>query len=313
MTINPDKLPLTSPLWNGLGNFAVPAERIPLIIRKLLEGAVDPDARELDELAAAIFHQYSVADATFVVVPYLPEIHARYGETNPSLFYLAANIAAVAEVDDIGLPPPVQRGFFHALREFEAIAISRIPVAGQAVDEIYGVTTAAIAFSRHCCGKLLTDALNAEDTSHTSVICPRCRQQFRVMLFDQGAVVMENGVEPIAPDPPVPLAAPSTQPHRRMSHNAWQVVSAFLAQKSSSLRASDIEQLHVGAARQVCELGIGPDAPPGGVFSVIAAILMMHGFSANARRFLRLWDTLTCPSCGAAFVAADRWWGCVPR
>src|SRR4051794_34492516 len=89
-------LALESPLWRELDSFTLPAHYIPPIIKKLTEQSVNPADPALDQLASAIFQQYSVTDVTYAVFPYLRAINDRYAKTNPTLFYLAANIAAAA-------------------------------------------------------------------------------------------------------------------------------------------------------------------------------------------------------------------------
>jgi hypothetical protein len=305
------QLPLDDPRWSALGTFGVPPERIPVIIRRLLEGPANPDDPAFDELAVAIFHQYSLADATYVVLPYLVDIYARYGNVNPRIFYLAANIAASADIDKIRLPAQVRQGFLDGLARFETIAVSKVLEKTQPVGEIYNATAAGIAFSRHCCGKLLTDVLDAEDAQHTALVCPQCHEHIEVMLFEEGAVVIESGPDPQPPDPPRTLNIPVFGQHPERRPNLWRAVSVFLSQESQFVSMCDTEQLHMEGATRLCGMGVSSDVPPEEIFSLIGAILVAHGFSSNARRFFRLWDSITCPKCGAPFVAGKRWWGCV--
>ena len=194
------RLPLDSPLWNSFETFGVAPGRIPLILRKLTEDSVDPNDPGLDELASGIFHQYSLTDATYASFPYLAEICARYMSSTPSLFYLAANIAASANVDKINLLPEVREAFLRTLIELEAIAISKVITKGQPIREIYCVSIAAMAFSRHCCGKLLMDVLRPETEERTSLICPQCQQYPRDRTFRRGCCNYQARTGTAAPD-----------------------------------------------------------------------------------------------------------------
>lgn len=305
------RLPLDSPRWNQLGTFGVAPERIPLILRKLLEEPVNPADPILNELMNAIFHQYSLADATYFVLPYLTDIHARYADTNPRLFYLAANIAASAKIVQIDLPPEFRQAFLETLIDFESIAISNIVTKDQPFLDVYNACKAAMAFSRHCCGKLLMDVLEQEGTKRTSLICPQCQQGIRIMLFQAGAVIIERGEDPQPPEPPRPLAQPHIRPHVEREPNPWRVVERFLTQDPDSAAISETEGQHLEIAARLCALGFGPNVPPEGAFTLIGSIMLKHGFASSARRFFRLWDTVNCPKCNSPFVAATGWWGCV--
>jgi hypothetical protein len=307
------RLPLDSPLWSRLETFGIKPERIPLIIKKLTRDAVNPMDPALDELVAGIFDQYSLTNATYAVLPYLAEIYNRYAKTNPNLFYLAANIAASADVGRIDLPPEVREAFLEVLIDFETMAISKVVTKGQPIRDVYNCCVAAIAFSQHCCGKLLMDALEAEPegTKHTGLVCPQCQEHLEVILFDEGAVVVELGREARPPKPPKPLAAPTTRFHaERRANNPWQLVGSFLSQGLRAASISETQRLHVELATRLCEESFGAHAVSEDAFSLIGSILLTHGFAPSSRRFFRFWDNVTCTKCASTFVAGKRWWGC---
>jgi hypothetical protein len=307
---NAKQLPLDSPLWSRLETFGVPPGRIPLILKRLVEGPVDSMDPALDELVSAIFHQYSLTNATYAVFPYLTAIHHRYAKTNPALFYLAANIAASGKVDQTDLPFEVREAFLEALVDFETIATSRIVGKGQPFGEVYNACTAAMAFSRHCCGKLLMDGLESEGTQNTGLICPQCDDQLEVVLFPEGLVVMQPGRKSRPPEPPKPLAPPQVRSYALRQPNPWQVVHSFLLDEAHPAGVSGVETLHVEMATRICAAGLGPNVPPEDAFSLLGTILLAHGYISNARRFFHLWDTVSCPNCRTTFIAGRGWWGC---
>lgn len=307
---SPNKLELESNLWNGFGTFGVTPARIPLIVRELMEAPPSPDHPGLDELTNAIFHQHSILDAAYFVFPYLIDIHARHG----GMLLLAANIASSANLDRANLPPQIRQAFLDALSEFEAVAVRQALVERKSVREIYNASIAALAFSQNCCGRLLTDVLDAEtdadSTNRTYLICPKCRIHIEVALFDEGAVVVEEGQKTTPPQSSKPFASPLLKYSEKHSNNSWNTIGSFLIQKSKHDGMSEVDRLHVNLAIGLCELGIGPNVPPEGIFSLIGAILLVHGFTGSARRFFRLWDTVTCSKCNCSFIAAKGWWGC---
>lgn len=306
-------LPLNSPRWNELGSFGVSPNRIPFILQKLLEDPIKPVNSSLIELMNAIFHQYDIADAAYFVFPYFVDIHARYKKTNPYLFGLIANIAATAKVDEIDLPLDVRRAFLETLIYFEQIAISNLIKKGQPFADIFGSCMDALAFSRHCCGKLLMDVLGRDGAKHTSLICPQCQQQMEVELFEEGLVVIERGQDLRPPEPPRPYVLPLFLPHNERKPNPWHDAGSFLSQESQLEAISEVEHLHVEMSIRLCSQGVNPNVPVEEVFSLIGAILLTHGFSSSARSFFRLWDTVMCSKCEHVFVAAKGWWGCEAR
>jgi hypothetical protein len=309
------RLPLDSPLWNRFETFGVVPRRIPLILKKLTKDSVDPMDPAFNELVSGIFHQYSLTDATYAALPYLADIHDRFANKNPNLFYLAANIAASANVDQIDLPPEVREAFLETLIGFATIAISKVVTEGHPVKNVYDDCVAAVAFSQHCCGKLLMDVLEAEPegTKHTSLICPQCQQHMEVVLFEEGAVVIEPGREPHPPEPPKPLARPPLRSYPERRPNPWHAAGSFLAQGLQSVAMSDTERLYLAVATSLCERGFGPHVLPEDAFSLIGSVLLAHGFASSARRFFRLCDIVACIKCNCAFVAAKGWWGCVSK
>jgi hypothetical protein len=307
---NATLLPLDSPLWSRLETFGIPPERLPFILKRLTEDPVNPTDPALDELASAIFHQYSLTNATYAVFPYLTVIHDRYAKTNSGLFYLAANIAASANADPTHVPSEFQEAYLKTLIDLERIAISRVVAKPQPFDDIYSACIAAIAFSRHCCGRLIMDGLESEGTQHTGLICPQCDEQVEVMMFAEGLVVMQQGRKPRPPEPPSPSARPVIRIYDGRQPNPWEAVHSFLLQEAQPVGLSDTERLHVQVAIRICAVGLGPKIPPEDPFSLLGAILLRHGYVNIARRFFHLWDPVTCPRCGSTFVAAKRWWGC---
>jgi len=308
------RLPLDSPLWSRFQTFGIAPGRLPLILKKLTKDAANPMDPSLDELVSGIFDEYSLTNATYAAFPYLAEIYARYANTNPSLFYLAANIASSSNVYQIDLPPEVREAFLATLIEFETIAISRIVTKGQPIRDVYNSCVASMAFSQHCCGKLLMDVLEAEPdgTKHTGLICPQCQQHIEVILFKEGAVLIEPGRQPQPPEPPKALTPPTLRSYvARRSPNPWQFVGPFLSQELRLTSISETEQAHVELATGLCANGFGPHVPSEDAFSLIGSILLAHGFASSARRFFRLWDTVTCTECKSTFIAGKRWWGCV--
>ena len=167
-----------------------------------------------------------------------------------------------------------------------------------------------MAFSRHCCGKLLMDGFQFEGTRNTGLICPKCEMQMEVMVFDEGFVVIERGREPQPPRPPKPLARPLFRSYAERHRNPWQVVVVFLAQESQRVSMSEVERLHVELATRLCALGVGPHVAPEDGFSLIGSILLAHGLTSSGRLFFRFWDEVMCPKCKSTFVAAKGWWGC---
>jgi hypothetical protein len=307
---NAKRLPLDSALWSRLEAVGIAPGRVPLILKKLMEEPVNPMDPALDELVSAIFHQYSLTDATYAVFPYLIAIYDRYSKTNPTLFYLAANIAASADIDQTHLPSEVHEAFMEGLVDFETIAISRIVTKAQPFADVYSACIAAMAFSRHCCGKLLMDGLEREGTRNTGLICQKCDEQIEVMLFPEGLVVIEPGRETQPPKPPKPLGRPLIRSYGVRQPNPWQVVYSFLLEESQPSRLSDTEPLHVEMATRLCAAGLGPNTPPEDAFSLLGSILLTHGYSSSARRFFHLWDEVACTKCECTFVAAKGWWGC---
>lgn len=303
-------LALDSPVWGDLGTFGIHGRELPSRLAALLRQPVDPASPALDEIMEAIFHQHSLSDASYAVFPYLPEIHARYGATNPALFFLAANIAMSAKLDP-ELPDVIIASFRQACLSFERIAAQRVATSPGTAQEVYAVTVAALAFAGHCCGRLLVDVLEAEGTRRTYITCPHCGAKLRIVLFDEGAVLTGAGQTPSPPSPPHPLAPPTRQLFPERVPNPWSPVAGLLTGQFEEAKAGSAERAHLDIAMALCHAGLTSETPPRFVFSTIGAILLVHGHAAAARRFLRLWDTVKCSSCGAAFVAADGWWGCV--
>lgn len=306
-------LPLNSPKWGQLGTFGISSDELPSILRRLLEEPIKPMCPSLTKLMNAIFHQHDLADAAYFVFPYLADIQARYDKTNPYLFGLIANIAAVAKIDEINLPPKTHRAFLETLIYFEQIAVSKIVRKGQSFPDIFGACMDAMAFSRHCCGKLLMDILERDGAKHTGLTCPKCQQQKEVELFEEGLVVVERGLDPQPPEPPKPFVRPLFRSYNVRTPNPWQVVELFLSQESqlAGISISELERLHVEMSISLCAQGISPNVLPEEAFSLIGAILLTHGFVSSAHRFFHLWDTVTCARCNSSFIAAKGWWGCV--
>jgi hypothetical protein len=304
-------LPLESPRWSQLGTFGVPPEEIPLLLKQLLNDPTNNLGSPLRRLANGIFHQYELADAAYFVFPYLADVQARFPQPNPWLAGLVANIAATADIDRVQLPPAAHQVFLDTLLHFERLAVSDLLVTDQPFAAVYGVCMDALAFARHCCGKLLLDVLERDGAHHTGLTCLGCGCSMEVALFQDGVAIMQTGLEPEPPNPPQPFATPSLPTHSKRKINPWQPVGEFLSREVRLGDLGQTERLHVDLAMRLCSLGIGPAVLPEEAFSLIGAILLAHGFSDSARRLFRLWDTVTCPACLTPFVAARGWWGCV--
>jgi hypothetical protein len=243
-------------------------------------------------------------------MPYLLDIYARYGDTNPSLFYLFANIAAASEVKKLDLPNDILQAFLEALIEFEGIAIGKFLNERDSFDDLLGACEAAMAFSGHCSGKLLIDILEQEGTKRTLLICPICGEDVDVTLFEEGAVtsISEKGFE--APSPPRPYTLPTVKEYPEHEPNQWRVVASFLSTATESKAFSEAESRYVELAIGLCDRGFGPEAPPEAAFSLIGSVLLSKGFRTSAHRFFRLFDSVKCNHCGSLFMAAKGWWGC---
>jgi len=307
------KLPLNNPVWQELQVFFGPPQAVPALIRELLEGPFDSQSPALAQLIEAVFHQHSTLSATHTTFPYLLDIAQRGGEQHDRVFFLAANIAASTDLEQAGVPPQLAAAWLAAARTFEGLATERIPRVSDTPGHTYEVCKAALAFAGHACGRLWMDVLEAdvgpEGTNRTSVECPGCAKVFDVRLFDEGAVLTKYLGHAEPPQPPHAWALP--EPHAYVSRdpNPWQEVQTFLTKRAMSEPRSSGEGAYFDAAIRLCAAGVRPEVPSTDVFCLIGAVLLAHGHAASGRRFLRMLDTLICPSCQTRFKAAAAWSG----
>jgi hypothetical protein len=305
-----DRLPLANPAWATMSSYALDPARIPFELGALRD---DPQHR-FDELFPlifdSVFNQGSISLSAYAAFPYLVDAYAALRERDPEAMVLLAQIAASAQRDETQLPAGISQAFHNALTIMEAFAVKVLAQLSGSVDDLYYTTLSAIAFSGHCCGRLLSDLLEPAGPAWTLIICPTCSKATKVTLFADGAVAWTGDDEPNPPRLPQPLGRLIAFEPAPREPNPWAELEPILDRAAQSVQPGSATFQRVEAARQLCHRGINPDVPPDHVLSLIGVLFIGHGYTDEAIRFLRFTDEVECPNCKVRVRVADAWWGC---
>jgi hypothetical protein len=305
------KLPLDSPRWRSLESFGGDSSEIPALIRQLLQQADPADGEALAELQDRIYQQYSCTEAAYAVLPYLIEAATtRPPDQGVNLWILIGSIAATCQPSLDHPPQDLLPAFRLGISEAEPRCLQALLQGKWDLIRSYYLSLASIALAGHRLGKLFVDNLFPHAEANSTAICPKCRAQIEVAVFDTGLVVQDP--QKPYPDPPAP-GLPPEKPRRfqftARSPNPWATVGR---ESRALIRArSDLAPVtpHLEAAASLAESGLTPDAPAALVFCLVGSLITLKGFPEPAVRYFHTCDSIACPNCGNRFIFAEHWWG----
>ncbi len=303
---------LVSPQWKTLQTFGNTGEDLPnLILQVAHERRFDQDSA-FGTLFERIYQQYSLSPAAYAVVPHLVAIGSPLSdEQSEELWQQIGFIAATHDVELDKAPPDLVGDFRSALLVAERRCIGVLLKKQGGPTEIYELSLSALGLSGHPLGKLVMDHYTPEDRAETAAICPQCKSEVQIAVFESGLVVEDPDAAGYPPPPRVetPLSEPTIQLGAPRAANPWAPLGLELAQFAKEKPELASIRSHLLAAAATAERGVTPTTQAAAVFSVLGALLALKGHSHAGRRYLHAWDTISCDACSSSFILAECWWG----
>ncbi|MBN1959987.1 MAG: hypothetical protein JW841_03505 [Deltaproteobacteria bacterium] len=308
-----DLLPLDSPQWKTLKLSSGKAGSIPNSIRQF---SSNPNfkGKLFDSIWQSAYHQYSLYDAMFAIIPHLVSIaDALPAEKCLNLWLVVGGAAAMYDPKIEHAPSNLLPGYEQAIAHAEPRCLENLQTAKLKLNEAYNLIVAAIGLAGHAVGKMEMDNMFAYDDAESKVICPKDESEIIVSVNDWGlAVISYDDDDPPSPPPKnarAPLANPGTFKGSKRTPNPWQNIGAELRDLATKKNLLAGVQPHIEIAAAVAEAGVTAKVKPGAIFSLIGALLTYKGFPKPALKYFHLWDSIECPNCQSKLIFADNWWG----
>ncbi|MBM2618528.1 hypothetical protein JIG36_23510 [Actinoplanes sp. LDG1-06] len=282
-----DKLPLDSPLWDGLSACYSTANAIARLREVVSTRELGEPWRELcDEL----LHQGSVYGVTSAAIPHLVELAPELPMDARRTLWIEIGFMVTAGAGEFESPPAagLQEGLTAALRRADVLAVGDFLADGAVPPgEVGYFALSCVAFTGHPVGRALWEFLSPGE-GYVRMVCAGCEAEYEVGGF-------ADPIGPPCPPPVVELPPLGLEP--------WP----------SLARAIDDVDLGPGwsgfldAARQVAAAGVPVHAPADAVWCLVAAMVALQGDDSVpwARTLARLAGHLRCVECDQVYSIAD--------
>ena len=285
------KLPLDSPLWGGLSACYSTQNAIALL-REVVT------TRQLGEawngLRHEMLHQGSVYGVSSAAIPHLIEIAPCLPEASRRDLWIEIGFLVTAGADRFPSPPApgLQEGLTAALGRAEALSVRDfLADSGSAPGESCYYALACVALAGHRVGRAMWQ-FPSPGSGYVRVVCPDC----------QAVSTLDGFADPLA----MPCSAP-TFGLVSGGAAAWQDAAGAIE------RAGRDEVLGpgwgglFGTARRVALADVPPQAPPGAVWCLVAAMVATRSQASApwARTLARLAGHVRCLDCGRVWAIAD--------
>jgi hypothetical protein len=285
------KLPLDSPLWDRL-SACYSKENAIARLREVVASRHLGEA--WSELRGEILHQGSVYGVSSAAIPHLVDLAPYLTAESRRDLWIEIGFLVTAGADDFPSPPApgLQEGLTAALRVAETLAVRDfLADTGLTPDESSYYALACVALAGHQVGGAMWEFPSAS-SGYVAVVCPGCDAEYEVDGF----------ADPLAPPCPAP-------PFSSVSGDApaWREVA-------DAIERSDRDQVmgpgwagFFDTARRVAAADVPPQASPGAVWCLVAAMVATTSAEAApwARTLARLAGHVRCLECDAVWAIAD--------
>jgi hypothetical protein len=285
------KLPLDSPLW---GRLSAPysAENAVARLREIVA------TRELGEawngLCDEMLHQGSVYGVSLAAIPHLVDVAPHLPAVSRRDLWIEIGFLVTAGADRSSLQAPgLQEDLTDTLDAAEAQAVRDFLADAALTPRDAGYyALACVALAGHRVGRAMWQEVPSAGSGYVDVACPECRAAYKVDGF----------ADPLALPCPVPAFGPTAD-----SAAVWRDAAAAVERAGRDQVLGPGWDGLFGTARRVALAGVPPQAPPGAVWCLIAAMVATKpGASVRwARTLARLAGHVRCLGCDRVWAIAD--------
>lgn len=285
------KLPLDSSLWEGL-SACYSAENAVARLREIVV------TRRLGEawtgLREEFLHQGSVYGVSSAAIPHLVDVAPYLPAASRRDLWIEIGLLVTAGAGRFGFPPEpgLQEGLTAALRTAESRAVLDFLADIEVTpgDSCY-YALACVALAGHRVGRAMWE-FPWPGGGYVRVVCPGCDAEDEVDGF----------ADPLAP--PCPAPAFTSAPGGAA---AWQDVAGAIERSGRDQVLGPGWDRFFATAGQVAAAGVPPQAPPGSVWCLVAAMVATRPAAAApwARTLARLAGHVRCLNCGKVWAIAD--------
>jgi len=285
------KLPLDSPLWGRL-SACYSAENAIARLREIVA------TRQLGEawsgLCDEMLHQGSAYGVSSAAIPHLIDVAPHLPAASRGDLWIEIGFLVTAGADRFpSAPAPgLQEGVTAALGAAEALAVRDFQAdAGRASSEDCYYALACVALAGHRVGRAMWQFPSA-NAGYVRVDCPGCEATYSVDGF----------ADPLALPCPVPAFGPVSG-----STATWRDAASAIERAGRGQVLGPGWDGFFDTARRVALAGVPPQAPPGVVWCLVAAMVATRSEASApwARTLARLTGHVRCPRCDTVWAIAD--------
>ena len=300
------KLPLDSPLWGRL-SACYSAENAVARLREIVA------TRQLGEawrgLCDEMLHQGSVYGVSSAAIPHLIDVAPHLDAASRRDLWIEIGFMVTASADRFSSPHAagLQEGLTAALDAAEAAAVRDFLADAELTpDESCYYALACVALAGHRVGSALWQFPSAGN-GYIQVTCPECKTVWELDGFADPLTLP-------CPVPAFPGPASGPAPDRAA---AWREAAGAIERAGRGQVLGPGWRRLFGTARRVARAGVPPQAPPGAVWYLIAAMVATRSEASApwARTLARLTGHVRCLGCGRVWAVADAmgdWSGAEP-